>query len=76
MHIIFVWAIMNNSIIEEVTLDSVKSNQSIQICNVLMSIVAVAFCGLYYHENNEEDTFSIFLIYLNISLGKVLFSCV
>lgn len=72
MHIIFVWSIMNNSIIEEVTLDSVRSNQSIQICNVLMSIVAVAFCVLYYHENNEEDTFFIFLIYLNISLEVIL----
>ncbi|MBU5487813.1 PAS domain-containing protein [Clostridium sp. MSJ-8] len=72
IHLIFLWAIANNVIVEEVTLASVKSNQTIQICNVLMSIVAVAFCILYYNENREEDMFYIFLIYLNVSLEMIL----
>ncbi len=72
IHLIFLWAIANNVVVEEVTLASVKSNQTIQICNVLMSIVAVAFCILYYNENREEDMFYIFLIYLNVSLEMIL----
>lgn len=72
IHLIFLWAIANNVIVEEVTLASVKSNQTIQICNILMSIVAVAFCVLYYNENKEEDMFYIFLIYLNVSLEVIL----